>query len=100
MKMEASGDLALSEEMIVQLLRNPPFASQAGIAGLTTEEIEARSQAAAEQFQQQVAVLTDQGYLNREENILKTSMVFKAGQLKINGKPFSPMAGGGSQMAQ
>lgn len=97
-KLEANGDLVLPEDMVVQLLRNPPFAGQ-GIAELSPEEIEARGQAAAEQFQQQVAVLGDQGYLKREANMIKTSMSFKAGQLTINGKPFSPMAAG-SQMPQ
>jgi uncharacterized protein YdgA (DUF945 family) len=98
MKLEATGNLTLPEEMIVQLLRNPPFAKQAKFADLTPEEIKARGQAAAKQFQQQVAMLTEQGYLNREDNLIKTSMAFKAGQLTINGKPFSPGAGGGSRM--
>ena len=90
-KIEANGDLSLPEEMIVQLLRKPPFSSQ-GIAELSPEEIEARGKAAADQFQMQVAMLTDQGYLNREGNLVKTNLSFKAGQLKINGKPFVPMA--------
>lgn len=91
-KTEANGDLSLSEKMILQLLRNPPFADKMQNAELTAEEIAARGEATAAQFQAQVAMLSEQGYLTRENDLLKTSMNFKGGQLTVNGKPFNPSA--------
>lgn len=99
-RLEATGDLALSEQMVVQLLRNPPFAGRWDGTNLTPDEISARGQAAAERFQAQVAMLTEQGYLNREKDLIETSMAFKAGQLTVNGKPFNPTGERGAETAQ
>ncbi|MCU7812202.1 MAG: YdgA family protein [Candidatus Thiodiazotropha sp. (ex Notomyrtea botanica)] len=99
-KLEAIGDLSLSEKMIVELLRNPPFPSEASDVDLSPEEVTARGQAAVDQFQQQVAMLSEQGYLQREGQLIKTNMAFKAGQLTVNGKPFNPGAMGGQPPMQ
>jgi uncharacterized protein YdgA (DUF945 family) len=91
-KLEANGDLSLPEEMIVKLLRNPPFIDQTDQNELTPEEIRTRGESAARQFQAQVAMLTEQGYLKREEGLIKTSITLASGRVMVNGKPFSPTA--------
>jgi len=90
-KLEASGELSLQEEMILEMLRNPPGKEEMGLAELSPEELEAQTQMMSAQFRQQVAMLTDQGYLIREGKLLKSNVEFKAGQLLVNGKPFMPM---------
>jgi uncharacterized protein YdgA (DUF945 family) len=91
-QLEASGELSLQEQMVLGLLSNPPGKEQMENSGFPTEEMEAKSQMLVAQFQQQVAMLTDQGYLTREGDLLKSNAVFKQGQLLVNGKPFPPMA--------
>ncbi|MCU7842446.1 MAG: YdgA family protein [Candidatus Thiodiazotropha sp. (ex Monitilora ramsayi)] len=93
-KVEASGDLSLSETMVVKLLQNPPFPTNPDQAAASTEEIKQKGEMAVGQFQQQVAMLMEQGYLEREGEIIKTTMAFKEGQLTVNGKPFNPAAMG------
>ncbi|MEJ2396578.1 MAG: DUF945 family protein [Candidatus Thiodiazotropha sp.] len=78
--------------MVLGLLSNPPGKEQMENTGIPAEEMEAQSQMMVAQFQQQVAMLTDQGYLTREGDLLKSNAVFKQGQLLVNGKPFPPMA--------
>lgn len=90
-KLEASGEVSLQEEMVLELLRNPPGKEAMGLAALSPEELQAQTQMISEQFEQQVALLTDQGYIIREGNLLKSNAEFKAGQLLVNGKPFMPM---------
>jgi len=89
-KLDAKGELSLPEEMIVNLLRTPPFADRMVQNGLTPEEISTRGEASVQRFQAQVAMLTEQGYLERDQGLIKTSMMLKDGQLTVNGKPFSP----------
>ena len=91
-KLEASGDLSLSETMVVKLLQNPPFPAKPDQDTTSTEEIKEKREMAVGQFQQQVAMLMEQGYLEREGEIIKTTMAFKEGQLTVNGKPFNPAA--------
>jgi uncharacterized protein YdgA (DUF945 family) len=76
--------------MVLELLRNPPGEAEMGSADSSAEELEARSRMMVAQFQQQVAMFSDQGYLTREGGLLKTNAVFKEGQLLVNGKPFPP----------
>jgi len=90
-KIEASGELSLQEEMILSLLRNPPAKEQLGIAELSQQEMEAQGQMLTAQFQQQVAMLSEQGYITREGGLIKTNVEYKAGQILVNGKPFMPM---------
>ena len=55
--------------------------------GKSEEEVPFAQQSAAntlEQFKQQ-------GYITVENNLLKSSVTFKNGQLQVNGKPFNPM---------
>jgi uncharacterized protein YdgA (DUF945 family) len=91
-KLEASGELTLQEEMVLELLRNPPGKEQIEMAAHSPEAFEAQSQMMAEQFQQQVAMFTDLGYITRQGSLLKTHAEFKDGQLLVNGKPFMPMS--------
>ena len=37
-------------------------------------------------------MLTEQGYLERDQGLIKTSMMLKDGQFTVNGKPFNPTA--------
>jgi uncharacterized protein YdgA (DUF945 family) len=90
-KLEASGELRLQEEMILEMLRNPPGKEEMGLSDLSPEELEAQSQMMIEQFQQQVAMLTEQGYVIREGQLLKSDLEFKEGQLLVNGIPFMPL---------
>lgn len=90
-KIEASGELSLQEEMILSLLRNPPAKEQLGIAELSQQEIEAQGEMLTAQFQQQVAMLSEQGYITREGGLIKTNVEYKVGQILVNGKPFMPM---------
>ncbi len=94
--LEASGEISLTEAMIMELLNNPPGAEQMAMAdGLSPEELQMQTQQAAEAFQQQVAMLAEQGYVIREGGLLKSNVEFKQGQLLVNGKPFMPMADAG-----
>ncbi|MEJ2402873.1 MAG: YdgA family protein [Candidatus Thiodiazotropha sp.] len=89
----ASGEFSVDENMVLELLRNPP---QSELLGNTDEEsaaqMAANAQMMAAQFQQQVAMFTDMGYITREGSLLKTQVSFEAGQLLVNGQPFMPMA--------
>ncbi len=89
----ARGEFTLDENMVLDLLRNPP---QSELLGNTDEDaaaqVTANAQMMAEQFQQQVAMFTDMGYVTREGSLLKTQVSFEAGQLLVNGQPFMPMA--------
>lgn len=49
----------------------------------------------AARFEQQLAGLTAQGYVTREGGVVKSALVFRQGQLTINGRPFNPLALGG-----
>ena len=89
-QLDASGELDLQEEMVIELLRNPPGKAVMAQSVADPETLETESAMRAEQFQQQVAMLTDQGYLTREGKRLKSKAEFKQGQLLINGKPFMP----------
>ncbi len=89
--LEASGELTSQEEMVLELLRNPPGKAQMEKAAQSPEALEVQSQMMAEQFQQQVAMFTELGYITREGSLLKTNAEFKDGQLLVNGKPFMPM---------
>ncbi len=90
-KLEAIGEAHLEEKMVLELLRNPPGKSKMALANLSPEELEAQSQMMASQFQEQVAMLTEMGYITREGSLLKTHAEFKGGQLLVNGKPFMPI---------
>ncbi|QDF99179.1 hypothetical protein CJ010_22875 [Azoarcus sp. DD4] len=46
----------------------------------------------AARFNQQLAGLTAQGYVTQEAGLVKSALVFRQGQLTINGKPFNPLA--------
>ena len=96
-KLDASGELDLQEEMVIELLRNPPGKAAMAQKISDPETLEAESAMRAEQFQQQVAMLTEQGYLTREGKRLKSKAEFKQGQLMINGKPFMPPQLGNGQ---
>ncbi len=89
----ANGELSLDENMILELFRNPP---KSELLGNTDEEgaaaLAANAQMLTEQFQQQVAMFTDMGYITREGSLLKTKVTFEAGELLVNGQPFMPMA--------
>jgi uncharacterized protein YdgA (DUF945 family) len=87
-KLEASGEMQLEEEMVLELLRNPPGKEKMELANLSPEELEAQSRMISAQFQEQVAMFTKLGYITREGSLLKTHAEFKAGQLLVNGKPF------------
>ena len=76
--------------MVVELLRNPPGRAAMATSVSDPEALEEESAMRAMQFQQQVAMLTEQGYLTREGKRLKSKAEFKQGQLLINGKPFMP----------
>jgi uncharacterized protein YdgA (DUF945 family) len=82
-RLDATADLQLNEEMVFNLLRNPPGMKQA-VANKTAE-------ATIAQFQQQVAAFEKMGYVTRDGGNLKTNARFSGGQLQINGKPFMPM---------
>ena len=89
-KLDASGELDLQESMVVELLRNPPGSAAMAQQVDDPETLKSESEMRAMQFQQQVAMLTEQGYLTREGDRLRSSAEFKQGQLLINGKPFMP----------
>lgn len=44
------------------------------------------------QFEHQLAGLTAQGYVTQEGGMVKSALLFRQGQLTINGKPFNPLA--------
>lgn len=50
------------------------------------------SPAQAARFQQQLAAMTTQGYVSQEGGLVKSAVVFRQGQLSVNGKPFNPLA--------
>lgn len=50
------------------------------------------SPAKAARFQQQLASMTAQGYVSQEGGLVKSALVFRQGQLSVNGKPFNPLA--------
>jgi len=76
-KLDASAAIALPTTLVDSLLgsgnsdREAPLALQSAANTL-------------EQFKQQ-------GYVTAENNLLKSSVTFKSGQLQVNGKPFNPM---------
>jgi uncharacterized protein YdgA (DUF945 family) len=77
-KLDAGANIALPTTLIDSLIGN----------GRSEEEAQWARQSAErtlEQFKQQ-------GYVTVENNLLKTSVTFKNGQLQVNGKPFNPMA--------
>lgn len=74
-KLDASADIALPEALVAKL---------SGSGNKTAEE-----QAAAKaMFEQQIAGLEQQGYVIRENKILKSRLKFKDGKATINDKPF------------
>ena len=76
-KLDASAAMALPTSLVDTLLGS----------GDSKEEAPLAQQNAAntlERFKQQ-------GYVTVENNLLKTSVTFKNGQLQVNGKPFNPM---------
>ncbi len=77
-KLDAGATIALPTALVDSLIG----------AGKSEEEaLWARKSAekTLEQFKQQ-------GYITVENNLLKSSVTFKSGQLQVNGKPFNPMA--------
>ncbi len=94
--LEASGEISLTEAMIMDLLNNPPGAKEMATPDLSPEELQAEAQRVAEEFQQQMAMLAEQGYVIREGGLLKSKLELKEGQLLVNGKPFMPMADAGA----
>ncbi len=74
-KLDASADIALPEAMVAKL---------AGSGNKTPEE----QTAAKAMFEQQLAGLEQQGYVSRENKILKSRFKFKDGKATINDKPF------------
>lgn len=90
--LNANGELSLNENMILELLRNPPGNELMDLNDETSVEQMAQIQMIAEQFQQQIAIFTGMGYITRDGSSLKTNAEYKAGQLLINGKPFPPVA--------
>jgi uncharacterized protein YdgA (DUF945 family) len=93
-KLDAIGELDLQEEMVLALLRNPPGGAALAQDASDPEALKAEAAMRTQQFQQQVAMLSEQGYLIREGNQLKSKAAFKQGQLTINGKPFVPPQAG------
>jgi hypothetical protein len=89
-KLDASGELDLHEDMVLALLRNPPGGAVMAQQVADPEALEAESAMRAKQFEQQVAMLTELGYVTREGDRLKSKAEFKQGMLTINGKPFVP----------
>ena len=74
-KIDASAEIALPEALVAKL---------AGSGNKTAEE-----QAAAKaMFEQQIAGLEQEGYVTRENKILKSRLKFKDGKATINDKPF------------
>jgi uncharacterized protein YdgA (DUF945 family) len=80
-KLEAKANVQVPEAMLPLLTKPQP--------GQDPDEQALRKQA----MEQQVAQMTQQGYVKREGGLLKSQIEFKAGQLTVNGKPFNPLGG-------
>lgn len=83
-KLEASGDIAIPETMLMEMLHNS-VGKSGGQGSLSKADRTAL-------VRQQIAKLSKQGYLAKENQIIKTHADYKGGQLKLNGKPFPPTA--------
>lgn len=85
-KLDAYGEfslpLALVEELQLSALRTDPDLPDALV------------QQRKRQFDAQLDALIGQGYVVREEGLLRSRIAFKAGELKVNDLPFNPMAMG------
>lgn len=46
----------------------------------------------AEQLDQQIEMFAANGYLERDGDLVKSSVAYKKGELTVNGKPFNPLA--------
>jgi len=67
-----------------------PTALADSLIGAGKSEEEARW--ARESAERTLGQFKQQGYITEENNLLKSSVTFKGGQLQVNGKPFNPMA--------
>src|SRR5690606_2329995 len=85
-KLDAYGEfslpLALVEELQLSALRTDPDLPDALV------------QQRKRQFDAQLDALIGQGYVVREEGLLRSRIAFKAGELKVNDLPFNPMTMG------
>lgn len=77
-KLDAGATIALPTALVDSLIG----------AGKSEEEAQWARQSAAKTLEQ----FKQQGYITVENNLLKSSVTFKGGQLQVNGKPFNPMA--------
>lgn len=84
-KLEASADLALPES----LLGNMPGGAMRAVGEEADPEMAAMQ---ARMLEQQLAGFAEQGYITRADGVVKSKIVFRSGQLSVNGKPFNPMA--------
>lgn len=76
-KLDASAAITVPTTLVDSLLGGGNSEQEAPLALQSTANT-------LEQFKQQ-------GYITAENNLLKSSVTFKSGQLQVNGKPFNPM---------
>jgi len=76
-KLDASAAIMVPTALVDSLLGGGNSEEEAPLA-------QQRAANTLEQFKQQ-------GYITLENNLLKSSVTFKGGQLQVNGKPFNPM---------
>ncbi|WP_227815297.1 YdgA family protein [Nitrogeniibacter aestuarii] len=88
-KLQASGSLALPEQMMREMMLNRTQSQLAMMdpeATLTDEQVamvNAQLDAQLQQFE-------SQGYIDRADGLIKARFAFKQGQLTVNDKPFNP----------
>jgi uncharacterized protein YdgA (DUF945 family) len=99
-KLEAIGDLSLHEEMVLGVLRNPPVKKKLEMTENSTETPDPELQMRVDMFQQQVAMFSEMGYIDRDGGLLKTHVELNEGQLLVNGKSFMPMGGPSTRQAE
>lgn len=88
---DAGANIALPEPLLLSIGKAGASAQIAARSPNGTISDEHMQMVVAE-LERKLQQLSGQGFITRDGGVVKTTLVFKAGQLTVNGHPFNPMA--------
>lgn len=83
-KLQADAEIAFPEALMAAFAADDEEAGAVGAGHDSTSAM----------IEQQLGALAGQGYITRDQGVIRSRIELKDGELTANGKPFAPMLGG------
>ena len=88
--LEAGANIAVPEALLLGMFKERAGAQMAAMSK-TGSVSEQDMQVLVAQLESQLQQLSGQGFITRENGVVKSTATLRAGQLSFNGRPFNPM---------